>query len=84
MQPRVGGLVSLEAGTVTTERFLASKEARREGWEGGLSGDRADSEEVGVEAGEGAGAGAGSVQLLRSSTVFSFLEMMVMDGKVVW
>lgn len=84
MLPRVGGLVSLEAGTVTTDRFLASKEARREGWEGGLSGDRAGSEEVGGEGGEGAGAGAGSVQLLRSSTVFSFLEVMVMDGKVVW
>lgn len=84
MLPRVGGLVSLEAGTVTTDRFLASKEARREGWVGGLSGDRAGSEEVDGEWGEGAGAGAGSVQLLRSSTVFSFLEVMVMDGKVVW
>lgn len=84
MLPRVGGLVSLEAGTVTTDRFLASKEARREGWEGGLSGERAGSEEEGGEGGEGAGAGAGSVQLLRSSTVFSFLEVMVMDGKVVW
>lgn len=73
--------MSLEAGTVTTDRFLASKEARREGWEGGLSGDRAGSEEVG---GEGAGAGGGSVQLLGSFTVFSFLEVMVMDGKVVW
>lgn len=86
MLPRVGGLASLEAGTVTTDRFLASKEARREGWEGGLSGDRAGSEEVGGEGGKraGAGAGAGSVQLLCSCTVFSFLEVMVMDEKVDW
>lgn len=58
----------MEAGTVTTDRFLASKEARREGWAGGLSGD----EEAGAEA--GAEASVEAVQLLRSSTVFSFLE----------
>lgn len=70
----------MEAGTVTTDRFLASKEARREGWAGGLSGDKV----VGEEGGERAGGGMESVQLLPSSIVFSFLEVMVMDWTVVW
>lgn len=76
--PRSGGLASLDAGTVTTERFLASKEARREGWAGGPSGDRAGSE----EGEERVGVGEGSVLLLCSSIVLSFLEVMVMDWKV--
>lgn len=40
--------------------------------------------EVGAEGEERAGGGVESVQLLRSSIVFSFLEVMVMDWKVVW
>lgn len=82
----MGGLASVEAGTVTTECFLASKEARREGWAGGLSGDGMGGEEEGAE-GEGeerTGGGVESVQLLRSSIVCSFLEVMVMNWKVVW
>lgn len=76
----------MEAGTVTTERFLASKEARREGWAGGLSGDRGVGKEVGAEGGVGerTGGGGESGQFLRSSIVVSFLEVMVMDWKVVW
>lgn len=69
---------------MTTECFLASKDARREGWGGGLSGDEAGSEEVGGEGGESVGGGEGSVQLLRSTIVFCFLEVMVMDWRVVW
>lgn len=51
--------MSLEAGTVTTDLFLASNVASREGWAGGLRGEETGDKGVGVDGelmvGEGAG-----------------------------
>lgn len=63
--------------------FLASKDAKRDGCAWGLRGDEAGSEDGGVE-GEGReGAGVRSVQSFCSSFISSFVEVMVMDWKVV-
>lgn len=68
------------AGTVRMDLFLASREARREGSAGGLRGEEMGREEAGEE-GEWV---AGSVRFLCSSSfMFSFLEVMVMDWRVV-
>lgn len=76
--------MSLVAGTVTIDLFLANSVARREGWAGGLRGEETGGGEVGME-GEGAvGAGDDSVRLRCSGSLkFSFLEVMVMDWMVV-
>lgn len=71
------------AGTVTMDFFLANKEARRDGWAGGLRGDEAGGGEVGVEGEWRGGVGKGSVQFLCSSFIFSFLEVTSMGRKVV-
>lgn len=72
------------AGTVTVDLFLASREARREVWAGGLRGEETGREEVGVEGEWRAGAGGGSVRFCCSSSfIFPFLEVMVMDWRVV-
>lgn len=81
--PRDGGLTSLVAGTVTMDLFLASREARRDGWAGGLRGEETGREEVGVEGEWRVVVGGGSVRFLSSSFIFSFLEVMVMDWRVV-
>lgn len=73
--PRCGGLISLEAGTVTVDFFLASSVASKDGGVGGLRGDFV----IGGELGEGR-LGFGSLGLLcTSSFMQSFLEVMVMD-----
>lgn len=82
--PRDGGLTSLVAGTVAMDLFLASREVRREGWAGGLRGEEMGRVEVGVEGERRVGAGAGSVRFFCSSSfIASFLEVMVMDWRVV-
>lgn len=64
--------------------FLASREARREVSAGGLRGEEMGREEVGVEGERRGSAGGGSVRFLCSSSfMFSFLEVMVMDWRVV-
>lgn len=72
----------MEAGTVTTDLFLANSVARREGWAGGLGVQETLGEEVVLE-GERVVvivAGVGSVEFLCSfSSLDSFLEVMVMD-----
>lgn len=78
--PRCGGLISVDAGTVTVDFFLASSVASKEGGVGGLRGDLA----IGAELGEGkedtVGDGFGSFALLcTSSFMQSFLEVMLMD-----
>ena len=69
------------AGTVTMDFFLASKEARRDGWAGGLRGDERGRGGVGAEGERRVGAGEGSVQFLRSSLVF--LDVTSVGRKVV-
>lgn len=72
------------AGTVTMDLFLASREARREVWAGGLRGEEMGREEVGVEGECRVSGGGGSVRICCSSSfIFSFLEVMVMDWRVV-
>lgn len=72
--PRSGGLTSLVAGTVTMDRFLASRVARSEGelWEDGGGEDGVVREWVSF--------GDDSAGLLRSSSLnICFLEVMVID-----
>lgn len=63
--------------------FLASKEARRDGWEGGLTGEGTGGEEAGMAGEWWMGGGGGSARFLGSSVKFSFLEEMEMHWMVV-
>lgn len=71
------------AGTVTMDLFLASKEARRDGWAGGLRGEETGREEGGAAGESKVVDGRGSCRFLCSSFIFSILEVMVMDCRVV-
>lgn len=81
--PRSGGLTSLVAGTVTVDLFLASKVAKREGWDGGLKLQYSGDGGVGVE-GDDVDVGGISTGFFSSlSFIVPFLEEMVMDCRVV-
>ena len=68
---------------MTIDLFLASSVARREGCAGGLRVQDTAEEEVGVEGGEVVVGGCSARVLCSSSFIHSFLEVMVMDCRVV-